>query len=196
MSKLSRFHKFWRFVKTYLPCICLFLLLYGSVARAFVIPSSSMHPTLKIGDRLIVNQLSYGLRAIGLKTTLLSHSIPERGDIVVFTRPDELSTPHTDESDMYIIKRAIGLPGETVEIRGTNVYINGKQLIENPKEIIWRLGGVKDFGPVTVPTNNVFLLGDNRDFSKDSRFWKVPFLPVKRIVGRAAIRYWPPAATL
>ena len=98
-----------RFLKRYLPCICLFLFLHGSVARAFVIPSLSMHPTLKVGHRLVVNQLSYGVRVIGFRTTPFVHSNPKRGDIVVFTRPDDLSTP-TNESDIYIIKRVLALP--------------------------------------------------------------------------------------
>lgn len=176
----------------YVKLAALFVLFYGSVAGAFEIPSSSMENTLQIGDRILVNKLSYGFRVIGLNETLLEYDKPQRGDIVVFTLPDDPVTVGIDESDRYIIKRVIGLPGETIEVRGSNLYVNSKRSPESHSGIKWVRGGINDFGPVKVPPATVLLLGDNRDLSKDSRFWKPPFLKTSRIVGRAFVRYWPP----
>ena len=174
--------------------LCLFLaiafLLRASVVEAFKIPSSSMEPTLEIGDHILVNKLSYGLRLPFRATAVLNYSVPQRGDVVVFTLPDDHATPEIDESETNIIKRVIGLPGDTVKVQGTKLYINGKVYSEDEKYAVWVLGGRTDFGPVTVPAGKVFLLGDNRDQSKDARFWIDPFLDISRIKGRAFIIYW------
>ena len=171
--------------------VVLFLLLRGTVAEAFVIPSSSMVPTLQIGDRLLINKLSYSIRVIGVTESLYSYKLPARGDVVVFTRPDNPKTTHINESDINIIKRVIALPGEVLEVRGSKVFINSKRLTEDYGDIRWKFGGVRSFGPITVPKGHVVVLGDNRDESKDSRYWDNPFLPVSRIKGRAFVIYWP-----
>jgi signal peptidase I len=165
-------------------------LLRASVVEAFKIPSSSMEPTLEIDDHILVNKLSYGLRVPLKAESVVEFKMPKRGDVVVFTLPDDPDTPEIDESDTNIIKRVIGLPGDIIMVRGTKLYINGKVYDEDEKYAIWLLGGRKDFGPVTVPPGKVLLLGDNRDQSKDSRFWPDPFLDAKRIKGRAFIIYW------
>jgi signal peptidase I len=177
------------FLKNILFLAVAFCFLRGTIIEAFKIPSGSMIPTLKIGDRLLVSKLSYGLRILGVRSTLFRWSTPSRGDIVVFTRDDEPLTVE-DESSVNIIKRVVGLPGETVEVRERKVFINGVEIEE--KYAHWGAGGLPegDFKPQTIPADHVFLLGDNRDHSKDSRFWAYPFLHVKNIKGRALIIYW------
>lgn len=198
-------------IKSILVFIGFFALLHGSVVQAFKIPSGSMEPTLIIDDYLLVNKLSYGLRLVFVPETLALYNSPDREDIVVFTRPhDDPETPDFDEREKNIIKRVIGLPGETIEVRGTRVYINGKRYIEDERYARWLLGGKENFGPKKVPDGHVFVMGDNRDHSRDSRFWKREmtaeekrkwpnisppwvsdnFLPFKRIKGRAFIIYW------
>jgi signal peptidase I len=180
-------------VVSFLKTLALFLaaafILRASVVEAFKIPSLSMFPTLKVGDHILVSKLSYGLRLPLVKDSLFLFDSPERGDIVVFTRPDE---PHTidDESSINLIKRVVGLPGETVELRGTQLLIDGKVLDESYAR--YEEHGIPDgyFGPQRIPEGHVFLLGDNRDHSKDSRFWRDPFLDMRLIKGRALIIYW------
>lgn len=165
-------------------------LLKASVVEAFKIPSSSMEPTLEVGDHILVNKLSYGLQLPLTKGTLLNFCSPERGDVVVFTLPDDPATPEIDESETNIIKRVVGLPGDVVQVRGTKLYLNGHPWKEDDRIARWDFGGRKDFGPVLVPAGKVLLLGDNRDQSKDSRYWDDPFLDTHRIKGRAFLVYW------
>lgn len=140
--------------------------------QAFYIPSESMEPTLKPGDRVLVNKLSYDV-----------HSI-HRGDIVVFKRPPaEAGNPAIKD----LIKRVVGLPGETIEARNDGkVYINGKLL----KESYLPAGTItSNLAPRVVPSGKYFVLGDNRSNSSDSRF--IGAIPGSLIVGRAFIRVWP-----
>ena len=165
--------------------------LRSSVVEAFRIPSQSMEPTLLVGDHILVNKLSYGFRLPLMAQSLWMWSAPKRGDIVVFTRPDDVATLNEDESATILIKRVIGLPGDKIEVRGAEVLINDHVYEEDAKYARWIAGGASDFGPVTVPDGTVLLLGDNRDQSKDSRFWEdSPFLNIRRIKGRAFIIYW------
>lgn len=132
----------------------------------FYIPSGSMEPTLMPGDRIIVNKFIYLFKE------------PVRGDIMVFRYPKD---PERD-----FIKRVIGVPGDTVEIRNSDLYINGKKVSEP-----YLPAGLKfqDFAPVTVPPGNFFMLGDNRNNSEDSRFWGM--MPKANIRGKAILIYWP-----
>jgi signal peptidase I len=110
---------------------------------------------------------------------------------VVFTRPDDPNTPTEDDSAIHIIKRVVGLPGDKIEVRGAQVLIND-QPIEEPYAQ-WEEGGANlegYFGPRTVPDGHVVLLGDNRDHSKDSRFWTDPYLDIRRIKGKAVVIFW------
>jgi len=177
------------FMRTLIIVGVVVVLLRGAVVEPYRIPSRSMVPTLQVKDFILVSKMSFGFRLPFVTETLLQYSAPERGDIVVFTRLDDPST-EKDEAADNIIKRVIGLPGETLEVRGVHVFINGEPLDEPYAR--WGLGGFRtpDFGPVTIPEGTVMLLGDNRDNSQDSRFWFNPFLPISRIKGRALIVYW------
>jgi signal peptidase I len=138
--------------------------------QPFYIPSESMVPSLEVNDRVLVNKLSYKLHDVN------------RGDIVVFERP-----PGPVASSIKdLIKRAVGLPGETIEGRTDGVYVNGKRIKEDylPDGMT-----TTPFGPVTLGKDQVFVMGDNRTFSQDSRF----FGPIDEdlIEGRAFFRFWP-----
>ena len=185
----NKFQEAVSFLKTVIIFLIIAILLRGSVVEAFKIPSGSMIPTLRKGDHILVSKLTYGFRLPFVKETLFRYGEPKRGDVVVFTRPDEQTTPE-DESEINIIKRVIGLPGETVEVRATKVYINNQVLPELYAR--WEEGGIPEgnFGPVTVPEGHILMLGDNRDHSRDSRFWSDPFLPLNRVKGRAFVIYW------
>ncbi len=178
------------FTKSVVVIVVIVILIRGSLVEPFKIPSESMVPTLKITDHILVSKLSYGLRLPFVTDTLWQYSTPKRGDIVVFTRPDERQTPLEDESAINIIKRVVGLPGETVEVKGTTVLINGAVL--NEPYARWIDGGSPggNFGPAVVPENSVLLLGDNRDRSRDSRYWEYHFLEISRIKGRALLIYF------
>lgn len=154
--------------------------------QAFKIPSSSMEPTLLIGDHLLVNRLSYIVKVPFTDIVLLNLGSPARGDVVVFRFPKD--------RDKDFIKRVIATEGETVEIRDKGIFINGKP-IEDPwghfldVNIMPGYIAPKDnFGPVKVPKDSFFVMGDNRDRSLDSRFW----LFVKRddLVGKALVLYF------
>lgn len=137
--------------------------------QAFSIPSSSMENTLEIRDRLLVNKLSYHFGDV------------QRGDIVVFERPDSLPSPYDD-----LIKRVIGLPGDVLEGRDNQVFVNGEALVEPYLAADVR---INDFGPIEVPADHVFVMGDNRGDSTDSRVFGP--IEIDRIEGEAFLRYWP-----
>ena len=145
------------------------LLLRTFLFQAFWIPSESMEATLQQQDRVLVNKLSYRLHDVN------------RGDVIVFRRPDEEQAEIRD-----LIKRVIALPGESVEARENSIYINGAKLIEPYLAVDEVIG---DFGPITVPAGEVFVMGDNRDESYDSRFFGT--VADERIVGRAFVLFWP-----
>lgn len=161
-----------------------------TVVEPFKIPSGSMIPTLQIGDYILVLKFWYGLRLPWVTNSVAVWNSPKRGDVVVFTRPDDPNTPGEDDSAIHIIKRVVALGGETVEVRGARVLINNQEISEPYAR--WSEGGKfgGSFGPQVVPKGHVLLLGDNRDNSKDSRFWSEPFLDEKRIKGRAVLVFW------
>lgn len=133
------------------------------------IPSGSMENTIMTGDRVVGNRLSYLTKD------------PERYDIIIFKYPD-------DESQLFI-KRIIGLPGETVEIRDCHIYIDGSS--EPLEDVETKEYMVGNYGPYTIPEGCYFVMGDNRNDSKDSRYWIHPYVSKDKILGKAVFRYWP-----
>ncbi|WP_297889224.1 signal peptidase I [Sulfurihydrogenibium sp.] len=185
------------------------------LVQAFNIPSGSMKPTLLVGDFILVNKLVYGNWDIGIpftNVTFYHHNNRlakiDRGDVIVFKYPED---PSID-----FIKRVVGLPGDVVEVKNDIVYINGKPLkrvedgyyeeenekVKRYREYTVRSDGKEysytimeiedgigpDFGPVKVPPNSYFVMGDNRDNSKDSRFWG--FVPDDYVIGQAFVIYF------
>lgn len=169
-------------------CIAVLLALFirTFVVQAFKIPSGSMLPTLLIGDHLLVNKFIYGIRMPFTGKLLIPIDEPERGDVVVFRFPKDRSVDY--------IKRVIGTPGDTVEVREKKVYINGEPIddpyahISTPSVLNASASPRDNFGPVLVPDGRIFVMGDNRDNSYDSRFWG--FVDQKDILGKAFILYW------
>lgn len=152
------------------------------VVKTFYIPSSSMEETLLIGDHLFVNRFLYGPPGPVLGG-LLPHRSIERGDVVIFRSPRE---PQQD-----MVKRCVGLPGDTIEMRDKDLYING-EWVRDSSFTVHREPGIipqrDSFGPVKVPEDEYFCLGDNRDVSFDSRFWGG--VPREYVKGRAVLIYW------
>lgn len=165
------------------------LIIRTFVVQAFKIPSGSMEDTLLIGDHLLVNKFIYGLQVPGVDGRFLAIREPQRSDIVVFEFPEDRDKSFWKRRDF--IKRIIGLPGDTVEIRDKKVYVNG-QLFVVPEEIYkdgtLLPGGRDNMPPIKVPAEHYFMMGDNRDRSYDSRFWG--FATNAEIKGLAFIKYW------
>lgn len=159
-------------VKTLASAAILAIGIRACVAEARFIPSESMLPTLEIDDRLIIEKISYRFRK------------PERGDVIVFSPTDTLKEQNYNEA---FIKRVIGTPGDTVEVRDGNVYVNASQLTEN--YILTEPN--YEYGPVKVPEKQYLVLGDNRNNSYDSHYWG--FVPLENVIGRAMVRFWPPS---
>lgn len=156
--------------------IALVLILRQFFVQAFVIPSESMKPTLKIHDRLLANKIIYKIRH------------PERWEVIIFKYPED--------PKKYFVKRLVGLPGESLIIKDGHVCINGKTL-EQPKNIptllYYYCEGEISYGidrEVKIPENAYYALGDNSINSRDSRYWG--FIPSKNLVGKALFIYWPP----
>lgn len=161
----------WRDVAMiFFAALALALLLKTFIIDSRAIPSTSMAPTIEVGDRVVLLRFAYA-----------GKSSPARGDIVVFKAPAETN----EKSDM--IKRVIGLPGETVEVRDGLVYIDGTAL----DEPYLSEAPAYTYGPVEVPAGCYFVLGDNRNHSVDSHAWRNPFLPEADIKGQAVCCYWP-----
>lgn len=167
--------------------VILALFIRTFIVQAFKIPTGSMEPNLLVGDHLLVNKFVFAPSAV-LERPLLPVRDVRRGDIVVFKYPEE---PERD-----FIKRIIGLPGETLEVRGRQVLVNGRALDEPYAHFLLPHDGSggaafdvrEQYGPVTVPAGHLFAMGDNRDNSQDSRYWG--FLPASYVKGRAIVIYW------
>lgn len=171
-------------------CLSLVFFVRESVVEGFRIPSQSMSPTLEVNDYILVCKLTYGFKPPFFSKPLIKWQTPGRGVPIVFFRDDDPSTK-TDESAGHIIKRVIGLPGEKVEIVGKKVFINDSELPET--YAVWKRNGTESehYGPLLVPPTGLFVLGDNRDESQDSRFWgDHPFVSIDRVIGRAFLIYY------
>jgi signal peptidase I len=159
------------------------------VVQAFKIPTGSMENNLLIGDHLLVNKFVFGPAPTALERAVLPVLEIRRGDIVVFKYPDQ---PERD-----FIKRVIGLPGDSIELRNKKVFVNGEPLDEpyvhfldsaHESSEITSFDVRERYGPVTVPAEQYFVMGDNRDNSQDSRYWG--FLPRHYVKGKALMIYW------
>jgi len=174
------------YLEPFVVAVLIALFIRTFVVQAFEIPSSSMEPTLLIGDYLLVNKFTYGIRIPYTNSKFFQFKKPQRGDVIVFIFP-------LDRSKDFI-KRVIGTEGEKVEIIHNKIYINDR-LIDDPwghfvtndfpRSYLQRM---ENFGPVVVPKDSLFVLGDNRDNSEDSRFWG--FLNVNAVLGKALVMYF------
>ena len=202
------FYKEW--IEPFLIAAVVALFIRQFVVEAFKIPSGSMIPTLVIGDHLLVNKFVYGPRIPFTDTRFFSWKDPKRGDIIVFKYPEN--------EDKNFIKRVIGLPEDKIQIVSGTLFINDKAIplkdlgyaeaslqdkamfASRPRLFDEDLGSVKhhiqylydqkdrNFGPIVVPSESVFVMGDNRDNSQDSRVWG--FVKFNKILGKALIIYW------
>ena len=175
---------FREYTEAILPAIILFLVIRTFLFQAFRIPSASMEDTLAIGDFLFVNKFLYGAKVPFLDVRLPGIRDPKPGDIIVFKYPRDTRKDY--------IKRCVAVEGQTVEIRNKRVYVDGV-LREEPfvkhTDPLTRPGDVRDYlGPVVVPKGQLFMMGDNRDNSSDSRYWG--FLDRNLIKGKALFIYW------
>jgi signal peptidase I len=195
--------------------ILLALIIRTFVFQPFKIPSGSMIPTLLVGDHLLVNKFVYGTKIPFTDIEIFPIEKIKRGDVVVFTYPNNERDP--SKNGLYYIKRVVGLPGDEIDLNGRNLYINGgkvpieyegtyadkrnseqfdeyrEDLFGEEHIVIFRKGKENtnrgSYIPVTkVPEGSVFVMGDNRDNSQDSRFWG--FVPIENIAGRAFIIHW------
>ncbi len=192
------------YARSFFPILLAVLVIRSFLFEPFRIPSSSMVPTLLIGDFIFVNKFSYGLRLPVINTRILDLGEPQRGDVIVFRLPSDPSTNY--------IKRLVGLPGDEVSYSGGQIRINGEPVEivpvgawrggDQPGSILARerLGDAEHDvllmpgrgsleGTFRVPEGHYFMMGDNRDNSRDSRYGGVGFIPEENIVGKA-VRIW------
>jgi signal peptidase I len=161
--------------------------LRGAFVETFVIPSGSMAPTLRVNDYILVPKFLYGLHLPLIEKTLLAWGAPNRGDVIVFNH----STGRTGAGDSFaLVKRVIAREGDTVEVLGRSVYLNGKVVVEPYARWSGLTESSERVGPFVVPRGKVFVLGDNRANSEDSRAWSDPFVPISSVIGKAVAVYW------
>jgi signal peptidase I len=174
------------FIEAILSAAVIAALVITFVIQAFKIPSGSMIPTLLIGDHLFVNKFIYGVKIPYFRKTIIPVTDPKRGDVIVFIYP-------RDRSKDYI-KRVIGIGGDKIEIKNKQIFLNDQPYTDavgvyNDALVFAAETQPRDnFGPVIVPQGALFVMGDNRDSSLDSRFWG--FVDLKDVQGKAFIIYW------
>jgi signal peptidase I len=173
-----------KFIKEYIEpiviAVLIALFIRAFIVQAFKIPSSSMEPTLLVGDHLLVSKFIYGIRIPYTDIKFFQYKKPQRGDIIVFIYPKDRKKD--------FIKRVIGTEGEKVAIHHNKIYINEK-LIDDPwGHFTMPRSTIEDYGPVKVPESSLFVMGDNRDNSQDSRFWG--FVKINEVKGKAFIIYF------
>ncbi|MDP2938108.1 MAG: signal peptidase I [Candidatus Omnitrophota bacterium] len=175
----------WEWVESIVVAFILAMIIRAFVIQAFKIPSGSMRSTLLEGDLILVNKFIYGAKVPLADLSLPAIRQPNRGDVIVFIYPE---SPKKD-----FIKRLVGLPGETLEIKNGTVYINDKPLLDpifNQRYYYNRGEFGQEGRKIKIPEDNFFVLGDNSASSQDSRYWG--FVPRKNILGKALVIYWPP----
>jgi len=174
--------KVWQWFKSIGSTLAFVWVFTHGVAQATVVPTESMNPTILVGDHFFLDKVAFPANYPEAVQKYLPVRAINRGDIVAFWSPEN--------PDLRLVKRVIGLPGETLEVRHRDVYINGRLLKEayavhsDPYE----MAGRDNFGPVAIPADHFFLMGDNRDNSKDSRFWG--FAPRESFIGKPLFVYW------
>lgn len=168
-TESSMWKEFMEYLKMIIFVVIVVLIVNNFLLINAKIPSESMEQTIMTGDRVFGNRLAYLFEK------------PKRFDIVIFKYPDH-------EKELFI-KRIVGLPGEIVEIKDGKVYIDGSE--EPLDDSFTPEKPLGDYGPYVVPENSYFMLGDNRNYSKDSRFWNNPYVAEEKILGKAVIRYFP-----
>ncbi len=178
--------KFLEYTKAIVTALILALIIRAFVVQAFKIPSGSMLPTLLIGDHLLVNKFIYGTKIPFIDNRMLQFTKPQRGDIVVFKYPED--------PDRDFIKRIIAVEGDIIGGMNKKVVLN-REILKEPyiqhvedSDTIGDIEQRDKFGPYIVPKGKVFVMGDNRDQSYDSRFWG--YVDIKDIKGKAFIIYW------
>jgi len=179
MSVAKKKSKVREYAETLVIALAIALFVRSFVVQAFKIPSSSMESTLLVGDHILVNKFLYGIRIPVIGKKVLPFSQPRRGDVIVFIFPNDRSKD--------FIKRVIGLPGEKIEIRERKIYINDR-LIEDPWGKYFPPERLINVGPAVVPPKALFVMGDNRNNSEDSRYWG--FVPLDDVLGKAFVMYW------
>ena len=176
----------WEYTEAIITALVLALVIRAYVVQAFKIPSGSMIPTLLVGDHILVNKFIFGTNIPFTDKRILLFRKPEKGDVIVFKFPEN---PKKD-----FIKRVIATEGDMIEERNKVIYLNGKAVAEpyaRHVDSLLRLGANDprdNFGPLTVPKDKLFMMGDNRDQSYDSRYWG--FVDLKEVLGKALIIYW------
>jgi len=174
------------YAEAILIALAIALVIRTFVVQAFKIPSGSMIPTLEIGDHILVNRFIYGFRIPYTRVRLLPFTTPQRGDVIVFVYPEDNSKD--------FIKRVVGVGGDTVEIKDKRVYVNGRAwedpfgVYTDPRVLPKSMDPRDNFGPVKVPPDELFVMGDNRDNSRDSRYWG--FVHVGEVKGKAFLIYY------
>ncbi len=177
---------FREYAEAIIIAVLLALFIRTFVIQAFKIPSGSMLPTLQIGDHLLVNKFIYGIKVPFTGQLLIPIKDPQHGDVVVFRFPEDRKIDY--------IKRVIGVPGDKIEIRDKSLVINGKKIedahahFSSVASVPAGISPKDNFGPITVPEGKLFVMGDNRDNSYDSRFWG--YVENKDVLGKALIIYW------
>ena len=173
-------------IEAILVAVIIALFIRTFVVQAFKIPSGSMKQTLQIGDHILVNKFIYGIKIPYWRKTIIPLKNPQKGDIIVFKFPVD---PEKD-----FIKRVVGVAGDVIECKDKKLYVNHKPVNHeygvhtDPHIIPARVRPRDNFGPITVPDNALFVMGDNRDESFDSRFWG--FVDLDAVNGKAFIIYW------
>ncbi len=184
MPEVKKKSKVREYGETLVIALLIALFVRAFVVQAFKIPSGSMEPTLLVGDHILVNKFIYGVRIPVIGTKFFTFKKPQRGDVIVFIYPRDRSKD--------FIKRVIAVEGEEVEIRGQKIYINGRPIEDSwgtyRRDSSWSQPSSENYGPVIVPPGSLFVLGDNRDNSQDSREWG--FVPLEDVLGKAFIIYW------
>lgn len=185
-KRSSLWDTIWEYGKSIIIALLLALIVRAFVVQAFKIPSGSMIPTLLIGDHILVSKFAYDVKVPIIDKVVWHRADPERKDVVVFKYPLD--------PDKDFIKRVIGLPGDKIVIRDKRVYVNDKELAEpyiqhTDSRILPPDASPRDnLGPIRIPPHSLFVMGDNRDESYDSRFWK--FVDFSALKGKAFIIYW------